>query len=65
MINFGKRLSEEMERKGVSVQDLAKKLGKNEKTIRNYKNGETLPDIGTFVKLCEVLDTDEMWMMYG
>lgn len=57
MISFGKKLRECREAKGLSQQELAKKLGSAHTVIGRYERDEMLPSIDVVRKLAEALDT--------
>lgn len=39
---------------GLTQKDVAKKLGKSNKTVGNWENGKTKLDIGNFNSLCDL-----------
>ena len=57
-MTIGKRIKQLRMNRGLSIDDLATKLGKNRTTIYRYENGdiENLP-LGILNPLAEVLDT--------
>ena len=57
-MTIGKRIKQLRMNRGLSIDDLAAKLGKNRTTIYRYENGdiENLP-LGILNPLAEVLDT--------
>ncbi len=52
VIGFGIEMSD------MSVKEIAKEIGVNYRQVYRWRNGETLPDILTFFKLCELLKID-------
>ncbi|MET3047444.1 helix-turn-helix domain-containing protein [Flavobacterium covae] len=57
MMNFGKKLRERREFKGLSQQELAKKIGSIHTVIGRYERDEMKPSIEVVKNLAEALDT--------
>lgn len=57
MVSFGKKLRECREAKGLSQQELAKKLGSAHTVIGRYERDEMTPSVEVAKKLAKILDT--------
>ncbi len=57
MVSFGKKLRECREAKGLSQQDLAKRMGSVHTVIGRYERDEMKPSIDVVKKLADELDT--------
>lgn len=55
-IEIGKRIAEELERKGVLQKELAKELGLSETAVSRYISGERELKIGTFLEIIKILE---------
>ena len=55
---IGKRISEQRKAKGMTQNELAKKLNVSIKQLSLYENGRVTPNIDMLFKMCEVLDCD-------
>ena len=62
---IGKNIRELRKKKGLTQDELAKKLFVTRQTISNYENGSTKPDPDMITRLAEALDTDANAMFYG
>lgn len=56
--NIGNVITEARKKKGISQNDLAKKLFVTRQAISNWENGKAFPDISVIFKLCKILDID-------
>jgi len=45
---------------GLSAAEIARRLGRNEKTIRRWRSGEVTPDIERLAELAAALGDDEV-----
>lgn len=63
-MTIGKRIKTLRQKRGMSIDDLAAKLGKNRTTVYRYENGdiENLP-LGILNPLAEALDTTPGYLM--
>lgn len=63
-MTIGKRIKSLRKKRGMSIDDLAAKLGKNRTTVYRYENGniENLP-LGILNPLAEALDTTPAHLM--
>lgn len=48
------------ERKNMTQQELAERLGTSVRNIRRWENGESVPDAVISIKICKVLDVNFM-----
>ena len=53
---IGKFIAECRKSKKLTQSDLAEKLGVTNKSISNWENGRSMPDLSLFKPLCELLD---------
>ena len=56
LIKIGKFIAEQRKKKKLTQEQLAEKLGINNRTISRWENGINMPDISLYKKICEVLD---------
>ena len=64
--SFGSRLRKLRKDKGLSQEELAKKIGyKRSGSISNIESDKTPPDILTLAKLTDVLSADLHWLITG
>lgn len=63
-MSIGKRIKNLRTKRGMSIDDLAEKLGKNRTTVYRYENGdiENLP-LGILNPLADALDTTPGYLM--
>lgn len=54
--DFGKRLTQLREQKGVSARDMSLSIGQNAGYINNIENGKNLPSMTGFFYICEYLN---------
>lgn len=52
---FGLRLAQLREQKGVSARDMSLSLGQNHSYINNIENGRAMPAMNVFFYICEYL----------
>jgi len=57
--DFGNNLRKYRKQKGLSQEQLAIVLGKNQSTINRYENGVLSPDASDITRICKVLDIFE------
>ncbi len=55
---ISRRIKEERKNKGLSQQDLGKKLHVSDKQISNYENAKLFPPIEMLTKMCEVFNCE-------
>lgn len=60
---FRARLRVAREGAGMSVNDLAQRLGQSDNSVRGYENGRTLPSLATAVRISEALGADLNWLV--
>jgi transcriptional regulator with XRE-family HTH domain len=63
MVTFGKRLRECREAKGLSQQELAKRMNTSYTVIGKYERDEMKPSIDVLKKLTEELDSTVSYLM--
>lgn len=59
-ILIGEALEEERKEKGMSLQDVANKVGKSKQTIFNYEKGRRSLNTSDFIVYCDKLGFDGM-----
>lgn len=52
------KLSEEIQKNGMSYAELARRLGIQHQQISCYVHGKKMPSLDTFANLCAILDLD-------
>ena len=57
-LNIADIITKARKEKGISQNELAKKLFVTRQAISNWENGKTFPDISVIFKLCKILDID-------
>ena len=62
---IGKRLEDLMYDQNISDSTLAKRIGKNRKTLLAYRHNESEMGIVTLMKICSVLGTTPNYLLYG
>lgn len=68
MNNFGKRLRELREQKGLKLKEIAVLLGKSERnntTISAWENEKTEPSMSEIIKLADILGTSVEYLVTG
>lgn len=58
-------IKEQRQRKGMSQEELARRLFVTRQTISNYETGKSSPDVEMLARIGEVLDVDLRILMYG
>lgn len=56
--SFGLRLARLRQARGLSQQRLAELLSVTRQAVSNWERGQTVPDLGTLDRLCQVLEVD-------
>ena len=64
-LDFGKRLKEARERKGITQAALAKAASIGESTVSFYESGKREPNYETLIKLANILDTTPNYLLTG
>lgn len=54
--DFGRRLSELREKRGVSARDMSLSLGQNPGYINKVENGKAMPSMEVFFYICDYLN---------
>ena len=54
--HIGKFIAECRKQKKMTQVELAEKLGVTEKSVNNWKNGRSMPDLSLFKPICDILD---------
>lgn len=62
---FAERLNNLILESGLTYTEIAKKVGRERKTIYGYKNGVCVPDAVVLMKLCGVLKTTPNYLLLG
>lgn len=67
MGDFGTRLRELRENKGISQQKISALIGvkSGKQTISKWEKGQTEPSISELIRLCEVLDVSAEYLITG
>lgn len=55
---LGKKLREIREKKGMSLNDVAERIGKSRYTYYDYEKGKTRVFWSVFIDICKALDVD-------
>lgn len=58
-----KRLIEAIKQSGISQKEIAEKLNVTISTVSHIFNGDNLPALDTFAKLCKILDVDTNYIL--
>ena len=61
----GKFIAELRKEKNMTQIDLADKLGITDRAVSKWENGDTLPDTGILLDLCDILDTTADKLLNG
>lgn len=56
LIKIGKFIAEQRKQKDLTQEQLAEKLGINNRTISRWENGKNMPDISLYKSICNILD---------
>lgn len=59
----GERIAQKRHEKGWTQHDLAKKLGLNSKSVKDWESGVSLPSAKTIVKLCQLLNVSSDYLL--
>lgn len=59
----GERIAQKRHEKGWTQHDLAKKLGLNSKSVKDWESGVSLPSAKTIVKLCHFLNVSSDYLL--
>jgi transcriptional regulator with XRE-family HTH domain len=62
---FSERLNETILKSGISMRDLAKRLGTDHSTVRSWMVMRAQPNIRSLAKLCLILDVSADYLIYG
>ena len=55
-VKIGKLIAECRKAKKLTQVELAEKLGVTDKSVSKWENGNCLPDVSLYKKICEILD---------
>lgn len=58
-----KRLIEAIKQSGISQKEIAEKLNVTISAVSHIFNGDNLPALDTFAKLCKILDVDTNYIL--
>ncbi len=58
-----KRLSEEIKNSGLTMVEIAKRIGISPEMVTQYCTTNKLPKIDTFAKICKELDLDANYVL--
>lgn len=56
--NIGSIITDARKKKGISQNELAKRLFVTRQAVSNWENGKAFPDVSVIFKLCKILDID-------
>lgn len=59
----GERIAQKRHEKGWTQHDLAKKLGLNSKSVKDWESGVSLPSAKTIVKLCHLFNVSSDYLL--
>ena len=62
---FSERLNETILKSGISMRDLAERLGTDHSTVRSWMVMRAQPNIRSLAKLCLILDVSADYLIYG
>ena len=62
---FGERLRSLRMDRGLSLQQLAGRIGVTKSTVSFYESGERLPSYDVLFEICKTLDTHVEYLLYG
>lgn len=63
--SFPKRVRERRERLGLTLDEVARRLGITKGAVAHYEQGRANPDYPKLDKLADVLQCDRDWLIYG
>lgn len=58
-----KRLAEEIKASGMTIKDIAEKLGISHTNISQYRTKDKLPTLENFAKLCKIIGADANYIL--
>lgn len=62
---FIERMEQKVDEKQITYKDLAQQCGVGVRTINDYRNGVTIPNITVLSKMCIVLDVSADYLLFG
>ena len=62
-MDFSKNLQSLRKEAGLSQEEVAERLHLSRQAVSKWESGQTLPDIGTCIKLCEILNVTPNQLM--
>ncbi|MGB9892556.1 XRE family transcriptional regulator [Thermodesulfovibrio yellowstonii] len=65
MIKLGERIKQARIKKGLTQEELARRLGIAYPTLSKYENGHRIPDANLLSHLAKELDCDPGWLLIG
>lgn len=65
MIRLGERIKQARIKKGLTQEELARRLGISYPTLSKYENGHRIPDANLLSHLAKELDCDPGWLLIG
>lgn len=60
---FRERLKDEIKHSGITVSELAKRVGVSQEMITQYYTTKKLPRLDTFIRLCKALDVSADYLL--
>ena len=64
-MEIGERIAEAREAKGLTVSQMARRLGVKTATLRNWESGHSVPRSNRLLMLSGVLDVTVLWLLEG
>ena len=65
LVNVGERVRDVRERRGLSLQDIARRTGIREETLAAIEGGRMAPPLGTIIKLAKALEMKMGYFISG
>ncbi|MCF8061868.1 MAG: XRE family transcriptional regulator [Deltaproteobacteria bacterium] len=65
LVNVGERVRVVRERRGLSLQDIARRTGIQEQTLASIEDGRIAPPLGTIIKLAKALEMKMGYFISG
>ena len=62
---FGERLRNLRMDRGLSLQQLAGRIGLTKSTVSFYESGERMPSYDVLFEICRTLDTEVEYILFG
>lgn len=62
---FGERLRNLRMDRGLSLQQLAGRIGVTKSTVSFYESGERMPSYDVLFEICRTLDTEVEYILFG